>query len=466
MKPYSVFHFSGYNWIPHSKKVVLRYALDNAISFEETLILPDEPLTKHLEERSGMIERTLLALHIIGGISYYKTCLPKTMHMGSGKLTRQEGNFWNSVYQNGLGQFFYENEIDFRGLVNFPVDDKRKPLTAKPPNYQPRIPAQPRVLVPIGGGKDSMVTLELLKKSASNVTLLRMGGSHPIIDELAHASGLPLFNVKRLLSGNLFDLNADGALNGHVPITAYLSILSVLIAQLYDFDAVAISAERSASEGNLVWKGLEINHQWSKGLEFEKAFRRYLKECIGTDIQYFSALRPFSELKIAEIFSQYPQYFDRVTSCNKNWKLKKLPSPGSNAAAGPGGGVGGGGWCGTCPKCAFVFAILSAFISKDRLVKMFGKNLFDNTDLLPLYRELLGIEKFKPFECVGSPEETKAAFLLAEKRGDFNDSPVMKMFQTEIRKTLLDPETLIEKTLKPSAEHCIPEEFKRMIFGE
>jgi hypothetical protein len=455
MKQYSVFHFTGYNWIPHSKKVVLRYALDNAISFEETLILPDEPLTKHLEERSGMIERTLLALHIIGGISYYKTCLPKTMHMGSGKLTRQEGNFWNSVYQNGLGQFFYENDIDFRGLVNFPVDDKRKPLTAKPPNYQPRIPEQPRVLVPIGGGKDSMVTLELLKKSASNVTLLRMGGSHPVIDELALASGMPIFNVKRLLSGNLFDLNAEGALNGHVPITAYLSVLSILIALLYDFDDVAISAERSASEGNLVWKGLEINHQWSKGLEFEKAFRRYVKECIGTDIQYFSALRPFSELKIAEIFSRYPQYFDRVTSCNKNWKIVKSDKPKAGGKQTL--------WCGTCPKCAFVFAILSAFIPKDRLVNMFGRNLFDNPDLLPLYRELLGIEKFKPFECVGTPEETKAAFLLAEKRGDFNDSPVMKMFEAEVRKSLLAPETLIEKTLKPSAEHCIPDAMKNII---
>ncbi len=458
MKQYSVFHFSGYNWIPHSRKVVLRYALDNAISFEETLILPDEPLTKHLEERSGMIERTLLALHLIGGISYYKTCLPKTMHMGSGKLTRQEGNFWNSVYENGLGQFFYENDIDFRGLINFPVDDKRKPLTPKPPNYQPRIPAQPRILVPIGGGKDSMVTLELLKKSASNVTLLRMGGSHPIIDELAHASGLPLFNVKRLLSGNLFDLNAEGALNGHVPITAYLSVLSILIALLYDFDAVAISAERSASEGNLVWKGLEINHQWSKGLEFEKAFRRYLKECIGTDVQYFSALRPFSELKIAEIFSRYPQYFDRVTSCNRNWKI--LTSGQRSAVSGQ------RPWCSTCSKCGFVFAILAAFIPAKKLVPMFGKNLFNNADHLPLYRELLGIKKFKPFECVGTPEETKAAFLLAEKRGNFNDSPVMKMFQAEIRTTLMDPETLIEKTLKPSSEHCIPKEFQGMILGD
>ena len=299
-------------------------------------------------------------------------------------------------------------------------------------------------LVPIGGGKDSVVTAELLRNIKADITLLRMGG-HPFITQLAKEMKLPLLTVERHLSPTLFDLNAQGALNGHVPITAYLSCVTILISQLYGFDAVAISSERSASEGNVEFHGKEINHQWSKSLEFERAFQDYLQKYVTNTVQFFSMLRPLSELHIAKIFAQYPRYFSLTTSCNTNWRtIKERPKE---------------PWCGVCPKCAFVFSLLAAFLSQKQVTEMFSKNLYEDVALLPLYRELLGLEGFKPFECVGTPEETKAAFLLAHERGDFEETAMMKMFVKDVLPSTKDPKKLIDECLTPSSDHTIPSEY-------
>lgn len=462
MRQYSTFHFSSYSWNHHAGKITLKYSLDNEIFFEETILLPEPVSDERLKEKEWEIERLLFALHLIGGVSYYKTCLPKTMKIESGGLSRAQAKFWNLVYEKGLGEFFYKNDIDFRGLVNFPADLVEE---EKPPAIRKKIVVKPisRILVPIGGGKDSMVTVELLRKLSANLTLLRLE-PHPLIDELSHVAGLPMLTVRRTLSPPLFELNKEGALNGHVPITAYLSILSALLAVLYDFDAVAMSNEKSANIGNIEYKGQFVNHQWSKSAEFERSFRKYLENA-GIAVEYFSALRPYSELKIAELFSKLPQYFEHTTSCNKNWKIlksderlamsdehemnvsdSKLKAQSSKPSR----------WCGKCPKCAFVFAILAAFLDRAALVSVFGSNFFENKALLPLFRELLGLENFKPFECVGTPEETKAAFVLAHRRGDLKGTTAMTMFEKEVLPGIKNPDTLIAEALKPDTEHFIP----------
>lgn len=441
MKQYSTFHFSGYSWNHHAGKISLKYSLDNKLFFEELIFLPEPISDERLEQKKWEIERLLFALHLIGGISYFKTCLPKMMKIQSGALDQHEARFWNTVYEKGLGEFFYRNNIDFRGLINFPVE-REKLILAPAMRKKPIANPLRRILVPIGGGKDSMVSIEMLRKTGADLTLLRLE-PHPIIDELSHAAGLPMMTVRRQLSPLLFDLNADGALNGHVPITAYLSVLSALLAELYDFDAVAMSNERSANVGNIEYKGLMVNHQWSKSVEFERMFRKYLTDAVVTNTEYFSAVRPFSELRIAQIFAMYPEYFNRVTSCNKNWKIIEEQRSDKR-------------WCGTCPKCAFVFACMAAFLDKEDLVTMFGANLFDDESLVPLFEELLGIKNFKPFECVGTPEETKAAFILAHRCGELENTPTMKMFVTSVLKTIKDPDTLVTEALTSSKEHFIP----------
>ncbi|MFA5799588.1 MAG: hypothetical protein WC840_01355 [Candidatus Peribacteraceae bacterium] len=485
MNRYDSFIFEGVNFRPHGKKIVLRYSLDREITFEETLMLPAEPFslphpipspdgrgaTNEWGDRED-IKKALFALHLIGGISYYKTCCPTKIEIVSGALSKAEVQFWDTVYLQGLGQFFFENKMDFRNRINFPASSPTRTPTLHSPRKtsKPETRNQKRILIPIGGGKDSIATIELLKKTGAHLTLLRVG-PHPLVEQLAHSAGLPILNVRRSLSPALFDLNEKGALNGHVPITAYISILGILIALLYDFDAVVMSDEASASEGNVSFHGMEINHQWSKSLEFEKMLRKYIQGSIGSDIEYFSLLRPYTELKITEIFSKHPQYFHGFTSCNTNWKILSslTPNPSPDGRGGfpsPLGGRArdeGGRWCNQCPKCASVFAALAAFLPRETLKEIFDAVLFENESLIHLYRELLGISGHKPFECVGTADETKAAFLLAMRRGDLSDTPAMKMFVTEVLPTIKDPDKLISEALAPRSDHCIPEFFQKLI---
>lgn len=463
MNQYSTFIFDSHSFDPFTGHIELRYSLDNELHFTETIILPKSyplPATPY------PLDAALQALHLIGGISYFKTCLPKSIALATGSLTAEQAQFWNTVYEKGLGEFFFRNDIDFRGLINFPKSDVPSPPFQDPSfkfqisSFKSQVSSpNSSVLIPLGGGKDSTVTLELLKKANVDATLLRIG-HHPLITSTAKVAGLPLLTVERRLDPLLFKLNTEGALNGHIPITAYLSFLTIVIAEMYGFDTIAMSDERSANIGNVQCRGMEINHQWSKSWEFERMFRDYVKNSINPHIEYFSLLRPLSELSIAEKFAKLPQYFSCTTSCNKNWRILASSLPSS-----PGGRTedGGSRWCHQCPKCAFVFALFAAFLRKNTLLEIFGRNLFDDTSLLPLYRELLGIEGFKPFECVGTPEETKAAFLLAHERGDLDDTVVMQLFLKDVQPTIKDGKKLIDETLAPTANHCIPIVFQKLI---
>jgi len=435
MQPYRSFIFDSYEFSPEKRTIELRYQLDDGVAFTETIRLPDRPIAADPE--SPALARALFALHLIGGISYYKTCLPKEIQIKSGTLTPDQVQFWTTVYENGLGEFFYKNQIDFHDVIHFAGSADFPPTIEKKRDRA----GKKRILVPLGGGKDSVLTAEMLKSSDHECALFRVG-SHPFIDTLSEQIGLPMITVERHLSGALFDLNADGALNGHVPVTAYLSFLTVVIAMLYGYDAVAWSNERSASEGNVEYKGKMINHQWSKSLEFERLLQSYLQTYVTQDVAVFSPLRPLTELHIASLFAQLPKYFSHVTSCNANWKIlgKRQKER----------------WCGQCPKCAFSYALFAAFLPTVKLKMIFGRDLFADESLLPLYRQLLGLEGCKPFECVGTAEETTAALYLAKEKGDHADTPVMRLFEEKILPVIADPKALIQEQLTPSDDHAIP----------
>jgi UDP-N-acetyl-alpha-D-muramoyl-L-alanyl-L-glutamate epimerase len=412
MKKHSTFVFDSYSFDREKGVIALKYSLDGEILFTETLTLPIEGL---LDIPKETLYSALFALHLMGGTSYYKTCCPKTIEVRSGELTKEQADFWNTVYTKGLGEFFYQNKIDFHGLVNFPISNVTLSPSKGDIAEDGLRRAQPdKVLIPIGGGKDSVVTVESLRESGAEITLLRMG-THPLIDEMVQTMDISCINIKRQLSPSLFRLNEEDALNGHIPITGYLSALTVVIALLYGFDKIAMSNERSANEGNTEYLGEKINHQWSKSEEFEKMFQNYIHDFIDPSLNYKSHLRSMNELEIVEKFVQYPQYFHCTTSCNKNWKIVSKKET-DNV------------WCGKCPKCAFVFCLFAAKLPKEKLIEIFGKNLYEDESLIPLYMKLLGEEGFKPFECVGTSEETKEAFELAHKRGDLDDTPIMQLY--------------------------------------
>lgn len=455
MQSYERFIFDSYRFDRSRRTIELTYALDDAIRFTETLTLPTDADISVRDEAA--LDRALFALHLIGGISYYKTCLPPSIEIRSGSLTEEQAEFWNSVYEHGLGEFFYRNGIDGRGRISFPVDHSI-PTQSLKLDARSSVPAH--LLVPIGGGKDSAVTIELLKKSGKQITLFRAGG-HPFIDRFAETADRPLLTVGRALSPTLFKLNAEGALNGHVPVTGYLSFLTVALAEIFDFTHVVFSNERSADEGNVEVDGMIVNHQWSKSLEFERMLRGYLRRFVTGNTEFFSLLRPLSELHIMQLFSEYPKYFDVFTSCNKNWKIQKATNDEREAVdksektQSP-----KSMWCGSCPKCAFAFALLSAFVPKERVTSIFGKDIFADASMLPLFRQLLGLEGIKPFDCVGTPRETAAALLLADENGEWDDSPVMTMFRKEALDRFPHADALVTSLLTPSSGHEIPGELR------
>lgn len=424
------FIFDSYEARLDQKKLLFRYVLkteDNTYSFEETLLLPHVPPT-HLSQEQ--LDPLLHMVHLMLGISYWKLYCPQDIQIKTSPLSTKQAEFWNSVYTKGLGEFYFKNSIDFQNLISFPSEEA---VT----NVPVLLETTERALAGMGGGKDSIVTAELMKQSKHpfSTFIVETQRPHRISDAVASQVGHEVVKIQREIDPQLFELNKkEDTYNGHIPISAIFAAIGVLTAALYDFSSVIVSNERSANYGNTEYLGETINHQWSKTIEFEQLFQTYLVNFVITNIQYFSLLRPFSEYRITEIFSQYPQYFTVFSSCNRNFTIQKEVQTTQ--------------WCGDCPKCAFVFIMLSAFLPKETVVKIFKKNVLENESLLPTYKELLGIEGVKPFECVGTPDEVKLAFYKTYKKGEFAHSVIMKYFEEDVLPTISDSEELERDVLK------------------
>ena len=406
-KQYPVFLYKGYSYKLRGK--------DLAISFDFR-ILPDirfapkvviKNVGKENLKRVGESNLSNLIFHL--GLmeipSYWKaTCSPKII-VQAGGLNSTQVAWWKNLFMQGLGEFFYKNKIDFTA-PNFLTIISSPQFLPRPSLGIPRLGLGNRVLVPVGGGKDSAVTLELLKKSGMEQRPFLLNPTNPQFALIQKAGVKSPITVFRIIDPRLLELNRQGFLNGHTPFSAYLAFLGILTASLFDFKFIAFSNERSSNEGNVKYKGKIINHQYSKSFEFEKKFREYTKKYLAKDMEYFSFLRPLYELQIAKIFAKYPKYFGVFLSCNEARKTrsgKQKPT---------------GKWCGKCSKCLFVYVILSPFIKPKTLEKIFGKNLLKDGSLKPLMDQLTGKRGFKPFECVGTPQEVAAALSFLSRTKD------------------------------------------------
>jgi hypothetical protein len=299
------FTFASTSYEPLSGVAYFRYRIGDQ-TFTETL---------ELTPGATIPEQILFALHLALGVSYWKAYCSPTIVIESGTLTREQATFWNTLYTKGLGEFFYVNEIDFRGRVNFPYDDAADP---QPVSVQ----THPSALVPIGGGKDSLVSIELLQKGEMPFSTFTLGRYDVIEAQRTHIN-TKHHTIKRTLDKQLFALNEQGAYNGHVPISSIYAFTAVLQAMLTGQRYVVLSNERSASYGNVEYLGEHVNHQWSKSLEFEKMINSYVHDYITPDVEYFSLLRPLYEIAIAREFAQHDQWLSRFTSCNRNFAIQK-----------------------------------------------------------------------------------------------------------------------------------------------
>ena len=399
-------------------EIELVYAFDDGPELIERIGFPDAPTL--LPEREPSFAQALRMLHWIAGVSYYKAGVPPEIRIDDEPPDSSTAAFLERLYQHGLGEFGWHNGIDLRGRIRFP-SSQTVASTAMSAGLQRRS------LVPIGGGKDSLVSIEWLKRAGDPVNAVWIGSS-PLIAACAARTGLPMLNISRQVSPVLFDYNRDGALNGHVPVTAINSAILVVAALLYDFDAIAFSNERSASSATLEYDGQQINHQWSKGWEFERDFGEWVTTHVAGDLHYYSLLRPWSELAIAKRFASFRGYDDVFSSCNRNFRLLG-PKPADR-------------WCGHCPKCHFVFLALAPFMPKPRLLAIFGRNLLDDASQAAGFDALLEFRHHKPFECVGEGRESRAAMTALATRAEWREDALVRRFADEIWPQLVDTVSL------------------------
>ncbi|MGH7038150.1 MAG: hypothetical protein ACREE1_08445 [Stellaceae bacterium] len=383
---YDEFIFESYRYDPAVAMLLLSYRFSGGPRFEERIDFDFPVRTLSLTERE-ILDRLFRLIFLFAGVSYYKTFIPRTLRCDAFALDAETAGFVHRFYEHGLGEFAYRNGISLKD--HFAIRTAPCPAPLPVETALPR-----RTLVPVGGGKDSIVTLECLRRAGEPLVLFALGDAEPIRATIAVAN-LPHIRVLRRLDPQLFALNEQGARNGHVPITGILSAIALAAAVLHGGDAVAMSNEHSASAPNLVADGVAVNHQYSKSLAFETDLADHLARHVSPNLAYFSFLRPLSEIEIARRFAQCPAYFGVFRSCNTAFR--------QDVAA------RGRQWCGNCPKCRFVFLALAPFVAKPGLVAIFGRDLLDDADQTEGFAELCGLARHKPFECVGEVTESAAA---------------------------------------------------------
>ncbi len=421
----------------------LAYAFDDGPELVETVVVPGAPFELDAA-RAAAAERALRLLHLVAGVSYYKAAVPREIRIDGYAIDAETAALLENLYLHGLGEFAYRNGLDLHGRIKFPVFS---PLPSEGEGARrageggETIGLREHALVAIGGGKDSLVSIEALRDLGVEQTVAWIGGSQ-LIAACAARTGLPTLNIGRQLAPQLFEYNRQGAWNGHIPVTAVNSAILVFAAVLLGFDQVVFSNERSASYGSIIPGTGEVNHQWSKGWAFESAFGDYVQRRIAADLRYYSLLRPLSELAVARQFAKSDRYDAWFSSCNRNFHLL-----GERPAA---------RWCGVCPKCHFVFLALAPFMPKPRLTAIFGRNLLDDPDQTAGYDALLEYQDHKPFECVGEGRESRAAMAALAQRPEWREDALVERFAREIAPQLDAMELRVDPLLAPEGEHRIP----------
>lgn len=436
------FRFTGYEFDRGSSVVRLRYAFDNAYSFEETVFYKNAKTVFSREEEEA-IERLLFFLHLACGISYYKAFVPENIVIETGSLSKEQAAFFDDFYKKGLGEFSWRNGLDLNNVIKFPFTKDASFNSAS------ALSLPDKTAVPVGGGKDSNVVIETLKAHGENIVCIAQGRPRPIRESI-EVSGLPDIEFTRTISPELIALNGrEGVYNGHVPISGVYAFCMALAAVLYGFDKVAMGNERSANVGNLIRDdNFVVNHQWSKSFEFEQMFNEFSHSFMLENFHYFSLLRQLSELDIARRFAALKPYHRVFTSCNKAFKIdkeKRLER-----------------WCGDCDKCRFVFLALAPFMDKEELITAVGRNILDDKNQTGGFEELLGLSSHKPFECVGETEECAVAlFLLAQKPEWQNDAVVSTLYPRIVEKYGLNRlQKWKEQVFAKQGPNLIPPKFR------
>lgn len=365
---------------------ILKKKNEEIVEFHPSFEIPARDFYHWDEVPKPVLDNLVFHIGMIELVSYWKIACPKVVIIKPFALEKEQILWWKKLYFNGLGEFFYVNgiETDFDGFMKIENDVSARKIET--PSVSEEF-FDERTLIPVGGGKDSVVTLELLRKQMTvKPLIINPRGATKECVAVAGFNENAVVEVRRTLDPVMLKMNAEGYLNGHTPFSALLAFYTVLLGFATKSKYIALSNESSANEPTV--PDTEINHQYSKSVAFENDFRQYVAQYINPDIQYFSFLRPLNELQIAKLFSKEKQYRKAFKSCNVGSKTDT--------------------WCGRCPKCLFTWIALSPFITRAELIEIFGKDLLKDNELRPVLKQLDGRAEVKPFECVGTVGEVRA----------------------------------------------------------
>ncbi len=435
---YKNFIYKAYNFDLEADELRLYFDYEMSgensekISFTHRVSYRSKALKDKTLDDIKVFENLIFSIGLVECINYYKTACPKNFVIECGGVSREQEAFWQKLFYNGLGEFIYLN-----GLTDVFSSGKLFDFKSKGENVEFNALKMDLkgFLLPVGGGKDSVVTMELLKEYRDDILPFVMSAPKASYDCIEVGGYSDYLFASRVFDKKLFDLNEKGFLNGHVPFSAILAFISVLGAAITGKKYIALSNENSANEPTV--HGQTFNHQYSKSYEFEKDFFEYSRKYLLEDVYYFSFLRPLYEIEIARIFSGFEQYLPVFRSCNRGKK--------ENA------------WCGNCSKCLFVYIILYPYVESSVLLDIFGRDLLADESMTGIFEDLIGLTDKKPFECVGTVSEIRYSLKLAlEKQDSADELPFLLAKYRDVFKDALEPKA-------EAGEHNVPLEFTKLL---
>ncbi len=407
--PWFKYQSSSWKIVDGALQLNWQFFTEPDLEFSPTMLIPLPANDWQERLPTQLIDQLVFHIGLVEMLSYWKATASPIITIQAGYLSEAQLEWWHNFLLKAMGEYFYLNQINTTAPDFVTLNCTVARPEQNDQNYQELHLSedQQRFLVPIGGGKDSIVAMELLRQwrqheatpvKPDQLTLFAVNPT-AATTAIINQSGFPAILVQRQIDPRLLQLNEQGFLNGHTPFSALLSFVSLLTSALHGFTAIVLGNEQSANEGNIQYLGQTINHQYSKSFEYETAFSRYVTNHLQPKSQlslpnYFSLLRPFNELQIAQIFAQQAEaYLSIFRSCNRGQTTNT--------------------WCGECAKCLFAYSILFPFLGEQQMVSIFGHNLFNDEKLLPTALDLIGQTANKPFDCVGTFEESQVAFYLS-----------------------------------------------------
>lgn len=359
-----------------------------------------EPLVPDPDDAA--VAGALDVLALAASVSYLKATLPPRVEL-TGRPVGPAGHaMLEALLSDGLAELALRAGLGpLDGAMSLGPDPITPPPSAAPAG------ARTGTLVTVGGGKDSALSLALAARNDPEVLALAVN-PRPPMERTAAWAGVGLVRVERELDRRLLDLNARGAINGHVPITAIVMAAASVAAALLGRGTVLVSNERSADEATREVDGWRVNHQYSKTRAFEQLLAAALSEA-GAGVRVVSLLRPLGELAIGRAVAGEPGLVARITSCNAAFALDR---PGE-------------GWCGRCDKCRFVQLVLAPFADREQLVADLGFDALDDPEQVDGFARMLDVAT-KPFECVGTVAEVRLALDLLAARPSWRDTVAVR----------------------------------------